>query len=202
MTQAAGDALALSQNILTQTGSTQKAIGPLQQLITQLQNSGDKSGYAQQEIIDLQKAIDQLKSKQIMITVEGQIIGSQQAVAIGSALANTGGNSSVSQAIAVLSRASGGPASGLTLVGEQGPELVDLPNGSYVNSAAKSMAMLSRAASSPSGLGGYGGGQVTFRVIGGDSDAQQFIASMIREHVVVYGGSDDQSVQRAFGAVT
>lgn len=31
-------------------------------------------------------------------------------------------------------KATGGPASGLTLVGERGPELVDLPNGSYVHS--------------------------------------------------------------------
>ncbi len=35
-------------------------------------------------------------------------------------------------------RASGGPASGMTWVGEQGPELVNLPNGSYVNNARDS----------------------------------------------------------------
>ena len=38
-------------------------------------------------------------------------------------------------------RASGGPATGLTWVGEEGPELVDLPSGSYVNSNARSMQM-------------------------------------------------------------
>jgi hypothetical protein len=38
-------------------------------------------------------------------------------------------------------RAGGGPASGMTLVGERGPELVDLPGGSYVhnNSASERM---------------------------------------------------------------
>jgi hypothetical protein len=39
-------------------------------------------------------------------------------------------------------RASGGPSSGLTWVGEQGPELLDLPGGSYVNNnnVSKNMA--------------------------------------------------------------
>lgn len=36
----------------------------------------------------------------------------------------------------------GGPVSGLTWVGERGPELVDLPNGSYVHSAINSQEML------------------------------------------------------------
>ncbi len=39
-------------------------------------------------------------------------------------------------------RASGGFASGLTLVGERGPELVNLPQGSYVNSNSASQRMM------------------------------------------------------------
>lgn len=42
-------------------------------------------------------------------------------------------------------RASGGPAQGWTLVGENGPELVDLPNGSYVHSTSKSRDILAAA---------------------------------------------------------
>ena len=38
-------------------------------------------------------------------------------------------------------RASGGSASGMTWVGERGPELVNLPNGSYVNNAQASASM-------------------------------------------------------------
>ena len=38
-------------------------------------------------------------------------------------------------------RASGGAASGMTWVGERGPELVNLPNGSYVNNAQASASM-------------------------------------------------------------
>ena len=42
----------------------------------------------------------------------------------------------------ITKRASGGPASGLTLVGERGPELVSLPQGSYVNSNSASQRMM------------------------------------------------------------
>lgn len=50
-------------------------------------------------------------------------------------------------------KAKGGPASGLTLVGEEGPEIVDLPTGSFVHSSPQSRAML--ASGSPaSSVGG------------------------------------------------
>ncbi len=42
----------------------------------------------------------------------------------------------------ITKRASGGFASGLTLVGERGPELVSLPHGSYVNSNSASQRMM------------------------------------------------------------
>lgn len=44
-------------------------------------------------------------------------------------------------------RASGGPAGGLTLVGERGPELVDLPSGSYVHDAVSTSQMLAPSGS-------------------------------------------------------
>ena len=43
-------------------------------------------------------------------------------------------------------RASGGPASGLTWIGERGPELVDMPPGSYVYNNARSMQMAGESA--------------------------------------------------------
>ena len=49
-------------------------------------------------------------------------------------------------------KAAGGPASGMTLVGEEGPEVVNLPAGSYVNSNKNSR-----------GLGGGGG--ATYNVV-------------------------------------
>lgn len=45
----------------------------------------------------------------------------------------------------VSARASGGPASGLTQVGEAGPEIVELPPGSYVHSASDSRRLMSAA---------------------------------------------------------
>lgn len=48
---------------------------------------------------------------------------------------------STPKANGIQGRAAGGPASGLTWVGERGPELVNLPNGSNVNNAQASASM-------------------------------------------------------------
>ena len=49
-------------------------------------------------------------------------------------------------------RARGGAASGLTLLGEEGPELVDLPSGSYVYTATRTAAMLQRSRANQVGV--------------------------------------------------
>ncbi len=51
-------------------------------------------------------------------------------------------------------KAAGGPAGGRTWVGERGPELVDLPAGSWVHNAGQSSAMVRRAAAAGSGSAG------------------------------------------------
>ena len=65
-------------------------------------------------------------------------------------------------------RAIGGQAAGLTLVGERGPELVDMPGGSHVYPNSQSMQMLGRA--------GAGGVNVSINVAGGGviADPQEF----------------------------
>lgn len=87
--------------------------------------------------------------------------------------------------------AEGGPRSNTILVGEQGPELVDLPAGSRVHTNPDT-----RAA-----IGNAGGGQLdlTLTVVGGDSDTQRFLANMIKKYVRVTAGSGPTSVQTAFG---
>ena len=66
-----------------------------------------------------------------------------------------------------IGRASGGSASGLTWVGERGPELVDLPTGSYVHDNAASMSMARNARKPGGGGGGWGGGgDVHFHISG------------------------------------
>jgi len=52
-------------------------------------------------------------------------------------------------ALYAANRASGGSASGLTWVGEKGPELVDLPGGSYVHNNAESQRMASSGYEGP-----------------------------------------------------
>ena len=52
--------------------------------------------------------------------------------------------------LVVPGRAAGGPAGGLTMVGENGPELVNLPSGSYVHSNQDSQQMMASQSSGPS----------------------------------------------------
>lgn len=88
----------------------------------------------------------------------------------------------------IAGAASGGLRSNLTLVGEQGPELVDLAPGSRVHSAPDSQRMLG----APAGVG-----QVQLVVsAAGQSAFEAFMLKAIREFVRVKGGGD---VQKAFG---
>jgi hypothetical protein len=83
-------------------------------------------------------------------------------------------------------KASGGPAGGMTLVGERGAELVRLPFGSQVTPAGQTAAM----------MGGGGPLNVTWEVRGGQSEFDQFMARWIRKYVRVTAGGN---VQLAFG---
>jgi hypothetical protein len=90
--------------------------------------------------------------------------------------------------------ASGGAASGLTVVGEQGWEIVDLPVGSHVYSNAQSKSMLTQAAPPPT--------TVVQLQIGGGTGNQSFDAFMlkwIQGTVRTKGGGD---VQATFGGLT
>ena len=72
-------------------------------------------------------------------------------------------------------RARGGWASGRTLVGERGPEIVNLPPGSYVN---------------PHGSGSMGGGSNTFHFHGavyGLEDLRRVVVEAVRDHAISGG---------------
>lgn len=89
--------------------------------------------------------------------------------------------------------AEGGPRGNLTLVGEQGPELVRLPQGAQVWPHGTSMGMLSR-------MGG-GGGDVRLVWAGGPGDeVGKALWDWFKENVRVEGGGGADSVQRALGA--
>jgi hypothetical protein len=80
--------------------------------------------------------------------------------------------------------ASGGPVygSGLAIVGEQGPELLSLPSGSYVSNAQQTRSMLS---------GGGGGGNVEVRLFVGDRELRTVMKRVIRT-----GGGDPSVMGR------
>jgi hypothetical protein len=74
-------------------------------------------------------------------------------------------------------RAGGGWAGGMTLVGERGPEIVNLPSGSYVNSH---------------GSGSMGGGSNTFHFHGavyGVEDLKEAVVEAVRDHAISGGFS-------------
>ena len=74
----------------------------------------------------------------------------------------------------ITNRAVGGPASGLTLVGEQGPELVTLPSGSRVHTNRQSAAMMGGVTNNITV-------QVTGRVGANDSEIRDIANKVARE---------------------
>ena len=86
-------------------------------------------------------------------------------------------------------RAHGGITSGLTVVGENGPELLDAPAGSNVIPAGTTRSMLSG--------GGGGGGELTLKIESGGSAMDDLLVEIIRKAVRVVGGGN---VQRALGS--
>jgi hypothetical protein len=87
--------------------------------------------------------------------------------------------------------ASGGVRGALTLVGEQGPEVVRLPFGSTVVSAPDTQAMLA------GGAGRGGGGVLQLEWVGGN--AGDAFMTWLRGNIRVKYGSDPKSVQKALG---
>ena len=84
--------------------------------------------------------------------------------------------------------AGGGYGSGWTVVGENGPELLKLPGGSYVTPASQ--------------LQGGGGGQLQISMAPGSGNQwERLMLQSIRLLVLKNGGGGPQSVQIAFGQV-
>jgi hypothetical protein len=80
-------------------------------------------------------------------------------------------------------RAVGGPASGMTWVGESGPELVNLPRGSHVNTARTSQAMARDA-------GGGGISEFTIHVESDGGRVQDIVLSVMGK---VLGGASESA---------
>lgn len=96
-----------------------------------------------------------ITSKSVTITAHVSITGEERLNALGHRIGGfaRGG---------VKGAASGGPQNGLTLVGEEGPELVNLPAGAMVQTAGAS----ARAMAGAAGGGGWGGQPIIFQIDG------------------------------------
>lgn len=91
---------------------------------------------------------------------------------------------------AVAHAAGGGPRGARVLVGEQGPELVDLPFGSRVRSNSDSRAALA---------GGQGGGEMRVVLEWAGGNAGDDFMRWLRKNIRIRAGSGSNSVQKALG---
>lgn len=90
----------------------------------------------------------------------------------------------------IVGAAGGGPRSRLTMVGEHGRELVDLPPGSRVRSNPDTERLLAGAGA---------GGTVVLEVRSGGSKLDDLLVEVLRKAVRVRGGRGPNSVQLALG---
>jgi regulator of replication initiation timing len=83
----------------------------------------------------------------------------------------------------IIGAAGGGPRSGMTWVGEQGPELVRLPYGSSVIPAGQSAAMAGAAAA------GGGAARVQLEISSGGARTDDLLLEILRNAIRVRGGN-------------
>ncbi|MGI5155830.1 phage tail tape measure protein [Microbispora sp. CA-102843] len=95
----------------------------------------------------------------------------------------------------IEAKASGGPAGGWTLLGEEGPELTWLPGGSYVVPAARTRAMLAAGTrrAIPTAGGGASSTPIHVTVMVGDRTIGELVIDPLRKAVRTRGG-DVQAV--------
>lgn len=151
----------------------------IQGWIKSVQDFGDKVAGTAQKIIDMIDRFDRWASK------VDAIIARIRGFSAGLSLSGFPGFAHGG----ITGAASGGARGGLTWVGEQGPELVQLPFGSMVHPAGTSRAMAESGA-----LGG--GGVQTVRLVIDLQGADEDFKKMFRRWVRIDGGG---SVQAAFG---
>jgi hypothetical protein len=194
------------------SGSMNDANKTIQQQITAYVAATGATGKAKQAILSYLESITQIPPN-VSTTVHAntanalaeinQVNGALQNL-MQSSIPGAAGLAGVE--IARANRASGGPVAaafaaqggsqygGPTMINEQGPELVNLPNGSQVMPAANTASMLAG-----SGFGGFGGAQrIELEWVGGDGPLFDALRAGIRARA----GGGANSVQRALGQVS
>jgi hypothetical protein len=143
------------------------------------------------QVAALQAAINRVHGKQI--SIDGYVrvhpvrvnVGGGRTALIGTGRYAHGG---------IIGAQGGGPRSRQVLVGEQGPELVDLPSGSMVRSNPDTRRMMQQ--------GGAAGGHLVLEFRGGSgSELDRLIWEWIKNNVRVRGGKGPNSVQKALGYI-
>lgn len=164
MTKTAADKLARSYGLLPRAKKTNVSA------------PGAKGSKAQ--VDSLRHSINRLRGKDVFVTTHFVTKGGGAGSTIGQHAMAMGGISAAQ---------TGGPRSGLTWVGERGPELMDLQPGTRVHSAQDSTRL--------AGQGG-GVGTVLLEIKSSGRPVDDFIAEMLRKYVKARAGGN---VQVAFG---
>lgn len=138
-------------------------------------------------------ALSGIRSRTVTVNIVTKINGHVANITSGGNLGDvvnisTGGHTTKARRTGgIQGAAGGGPRSNTTLVGEDGPELIELPGGSSVHSAPDTARMLG---------GGWGQPQrVVLEVRSSGAPVDDFLAELIRRYVRIRGGN----VQAVFG---
>ena len=154
-------------------------------------NSSQANKLWQNDLPNLQKGIDKLTGK--TVTVNVQTVYSS----IGNPTPYSKGGGYPFHAFGGISTAAaGGGKGGLTMVGEAGAELLQLPGGTHVVPHGNQAAQLAA-------MGGGGGGWMAQVSVapGTGNQFERLLLQVIRLLVLKNGGGGVNSVQRAFGQV-
>lgn len=193
-----------AEALLKETGSQQQANAALQAGAVQIDATAKAAGFSKGQIDALNLSLYGTKNiGAISVPISADTSAAINAVndtlryidnqvayiQVQTVGGSTGGHQLLAHGGTVGAAAAGGGRSGLTWVGENGPELLALPPGTPVHSNADSMRMAAAA-------GGGGGGETVVRLV---VDGDDLIAQWIRNHVRVTAGNSKDSVQRAFG---
>ena len=160
-----------------------------QNLINDLEKTGMSAHDATSYVDGLQKKIDAMHGTNVPVNVSVMITTAIQNQLAAGGVTNAIRYGGFASGGIVGHAASGGMRNGLTVVGELGPELVRLPQGSQVYPTGVTPGYANQG-------GGWGSMSITLSTQGGRSVFDQFMAEWIRNFVRVKGGG---SVQKAFG---
>lgn len=134
------------------------------------------------EFIRIARAMGMTKKEAKDLADRYGLIPSKVKTAIETEIKTTKSNKAINKKISALERASGGPAGGMTLLGERGPELVKLPFGASVTPAGQTAAMMAGSA-----RGGMGEIHITLHL--GRERLGELVLDPLRKSIRTRGGN-------------